>query len=135
MSDSILARPSAQGVDLDSKTPRPVACPAGVWTKVCETDSQRLAFLVLPDKHTDAFVVSPFPVGTAFPVAVPNHVGPAVGHQWVADAVAAVTKVVGSAPVVIHGAVYPLIVTNEWWAYSPAGNDLTIIEIIRYVGG
>lgn len=112
MSESLLTRPLLQNAECTVLTSREVTLPAGVWTVICERNVNRLAFTAHPDMFGSPPFISNVPYGT----------GAILGAS------------AGFLPMVVHGSVYPLWITGQWWGYSSGGANLTISELIRNEG-
>lgn len=113
MSDgNILTEPTLQNDSLLVQPAVTVTVPGATWTVILTPDPDRQAFLVLPSLWNVEYHVSPQPVGAV------------AGGGWRAEPL----------PTIVHGAVYPLLIAGQWWAYSPLGIALTIVEVIRREG-
>lgn len=110
--ESILTEPYLQSVEMIATPPRVVTLAAGSWTLIASAEPQRLTLTLIPNDWSRDVLVSPINYGAG--------ISPA--------------KVVPSVPIQLHAAVYPLLIGGRWWGYSPAGQDVTIIETLRRMG-
>ena len=109
MSDNILTELWQQQGDLFALVPRVVSLPATTWTLLAGPDPSRFTLTVCRSNMDDDVKVSPLPYGTS-------------------GLFASLEMVL---PTQIHSAVWPLLIGGSWWGYSPAGQDVTVIDVIR----